>query len=37
MLCAMSEQGALEDRQLAMGLEASEAFGGFQHGGSGPA
>ena len=34
---AMSGQCDLEDRQLAMGLETTKAFGGLQHGGSRPA
>ena len=34
---AMSGQCGLEDRQLAMGLETTKAFGGLQHGGSRPA
>ena len=33
----MSGQCDLEDRQLAMGLETTKAFGSLQHGGSRPA
>jgi len=33
----MGCQGALQDGQLAVGLEASEPFGRFQHGSAGPA
>jgi hypothetical protein len=33
----MSGQGAVQDRQLAMGLETEKAFGGLQHGRRRPA